>query len=58
MKFTVYRTSDYENSKIVEINTLDELLAFKEERRSPIILLADGFSETPFSLEIYDDYRE
>lgn len=59
MKFTVYKTSeDCEDSKVIEINTLEELLTFKEKCHYPIIVLADGFAETPFSLEIYDDYRE
>ena len=62
MKFTVGRpNSNYEAE--VEINTLDDLLAFVKEAGHSVII-----SEPPYAnedktkeiwdLEIYDDYRE
>lgn len=69
MKFTVTRTSQWDNEKpcerakfdevdiwgdkrwYIEINTIEELMAFKREVGVPIIIGSD-------SIEIYDGYRE
>lgn len=59
MKFKIIRTSDClsENDTNIklEINTLEELIKFKEETGEEIILR--GEPESPV-LEIYDYYRE
>lgn len=54
MKFQLTRTSDYHNKDFIELNTLEELLAFVDKEGN-LIISSDGKN---FAIEIYDDYRE
>lgn len=61
MKFEVTRTSDWtDTSKTIEINSLDELIAFQNYERYPVILSRRSYinGEIVPTLEIYDDYRK
>lgn len=42
----------------IEINSLKELLDFKEKMNNPIILLNTPYKEYPYEIEIYDYFRE
>lgn len=63
MKFAVTRTSDYDYVKKVEINTLEELIAFFKENGD--IIISRNYdkdilkiSDCDYAIEIYDYYRE
>lgn len=64
MKFKVTRTSEWGEEWFMEINTLEELMAFEEEQsKSPrryngLILWWSGDEKELPEIEIYDDYRE
>lgn len=51
MIFRLMKSSDYFYEGMVEINTLEELLEFQDNSKSPIIISGD-------LIEVYDDYRE
>jgi len=68
MKFTITHasytpTKDY--PKEIEINSIEELLAFQQEIDYPLVLsppwsiekMDGGLIELGWELEIYDDYR-
>ena len=57
MTFTVYKASDYEYEEKITINTLEELLAFKDEVGA--IIIQNGYPhEENLVIMIYDDYIE
>lgn len=51
MIFRLTKSSDYYYEETVEINTLEELLEFQDNCKSPIIISGD-------LIEVYDYYRE
>lgn len=59
MKFRVTQTSDWRREEVIEIATLDELLAFVKRSESPVIIsMASSGKNHDAQLEVYDDYRE
>lgn len=40
MKFVIYKTDDddYSNSKVLNFNTIDELIAFQKKENEPLII--------------------
>lgn len=56
MEFTVTRSSDYDYEDHIEINSIEELLIFKDNYSYPIIIDTDENGDN--TIEIYDDYRE
>lgn len=57
MKFNVTKTSGWlsEESDLVEIETLEQLLEFVKKSDNDVIIKLRG---DELELEIYDDYRE
>lgn len=62
MKAEIYRTSNYgEDSKIININTLEEIIDICKKEKSSIIISIPTECDTDWcdiKLEIYDDRRE
>lgn len=55
-KFIVNKTSDWDYKEIVEINSIEELLTFRDNCHHPIIISTSVTGDN--KIEIYDDYRE
>jgi hypothetical protein len=64
MKFRVTRTSDWngKDETIIEIASLDDLVAFQKKSENPVIVTQPWDEDRKLGcaarLEIYDDYRE
>jgi hypothetical protein len=63
MKFEVRRVSSLDNEPSIDINTLEDLLAFvlscaPDQPGCPVIICPPRQTGEDWELEIYDDYRE
>lgn len=63
MKFKITKTSEWGEEWFMEINTLEELMAFEEQCKSSryyngLILWWSGDDKELPEIEIYDDYKE
>lgn len=60
MKFTMYRTSDFEKKTEIKIGTLKELIALVDKEGKEVIIIPKTMNHlgTDYQLEIYDTYRE
>ena len=62
MKFIVTKVSDWKYKRVVEINTLEELLEMRKQYGRIIILenyINDKeYPDIKLEIEIYDGYRE
>lgn len=58
MKFKIYSASGYDwNGKEITINTIEELLDFRNKAGSDIII-QDDYEDEGLAIMIYDDYIE
>ena len=57
MKIKVYKASNWNYEKEVEINTLEELIKFRKECGNDIII-QEEFNSNKLAIMIYDDYIE
>lgn len=59
MKMNIIKTSDWDYKDTKDFSSLQELLNFIKEVRTPCILTQPDFrNDWEWELEIYDDYRE
>lgn len=56
-KFTLKQASDWQREELIEINSLEELLAFVEEH-GDIVIYSKRDHEEHQTLTIYDTYLE
>lgn len=55
MKFVVTKSTDYNYKEEIELNTLEDLIAFVDKVEESVIIHRYGVKT---SLEIYDGWRE
>ena len=58
MKFILFKTSDADYIKSIEIASLEELIRFIDDNGGKIVIGSNYISANVWFIEIYDDYRE